>query len=214
MAKGIITTKYLEGLGVDKDVAIKILAERGKEIEETNAEKENLEKELSDAKKSIESLNTEFEKLKTENADGAEWKSRFEALQAETEAKAKQAEADRILAEKNTRNHEYFDNALKAIGKTSDDWNGKFTADGYYNEFVKAIEAEENAGKAHKDILHDLVKNDQNAFKGVTVAKLAGGTPRGNSKYSSREEILAIKDGTTRRAEMLNNPQYFPEINN
>lgn len=214
MAKGIITTKYLEGLGVDKDVAIKILAERGKEIEETNAEKENLEKELAEAKKSIESLNNEFEKLKTENADGAEWKSRFEALQAETEAKAKQAEADRILAEKNIRNHEYFDNALKAIGKTSDDWNGKFTADGYYNEFVKAIEAEENAGKAHKDILHDLVKNDQNAFKGVTVAKLAGGTPRGNSKYSSREEILAIKDGATRRAEMLNNPQYFPEINN
>lgn len=208
-----ITVKYLEGLGIEKTIAEQIFAERSKEIEADKVKREKLENELSENKISFENLNAEFEKLKTENADGAEWKSRFEALQAETEAKAKQAEADRILAEKNTRNHEYFDNALKAIGKTSDDWNGKFTADGYYNEFVKAIESEENAGKAHKDILHDLVKNDQNAFKGVTAVKLAGGTPRGNSRFNSREEIIAIKDGATRRAEMLNNPQYFPEIN-
>ncbi len=208
-----ITVKYLEGLGIDKSIAEQIFAERGKEVEADKGKREKLENELKESNTRFENLNAEFEKLKTENADGTEWKSRFEALQAETEAKAKQAEADRILAEKNTRNHEYFDNALKAIGKTSDDWNGKFTADGYYNEFVKAIESEENAGKSHKDVLHDLVKNDQNAFKGVTAVKLAGGTPRGNSRFNSREEIIAIKDGATRRAEMLNNPQYFPEIN-
>lgn len=208
-----ITVKYLEGLGIDKSIAEQIFAERGKEVEADKGKREKLENELKESNTRFENLNAEFEKLKTENADGAEWKSRFEALQAETEAKAKQAEADRILAEKNTRNHEYFNNALKAIGKTADDWNGKFTADGYYNEFVKAIESEENAGKSHKDVLHDLVKNDQNAFKGVTAVKLAGGTPRGNSRFNSREEIIAIKDGATRRAEMLNNPQYFPEIN-
>lgn len=214
MAKGIITTKYLEGLGVEKETAEKIFADRGKEIADFNAEKEKIENELKESNARFESLNAEFEKLKTENADGAEWRAKFEALQAETEAKAKQAEADRILAEKNTRNHEYFDNALKAIGKTADDWNGKFTADGYYNEFVKAIESEENAGKSHKDVLHDLVKNDQNAFKGVTVAKLAGGTPTGNGKYKSREEIMSIKDRSTRLNAMIDNPQYFPEINN
>lgn len=214
MAKGIITTKYLEELGLDKETAAKIFAERGKEIAEINAEKERLANELKESNERLESLNAEFEKLKTENADGMEWKSRFEALQADNEAKAKQAEADRILAEKNTRNHEYFDNALNAIGKTADDWNGKFTAEGYYNEFVKAIESEENAGKSHKDVLHNLVKNDQNAFKGVTAVKLAGGTPTGNGKYKSRDEIMSIKDKSTRLNEMLNNPQYFPEINN
>lgn len=214
MAKGVITTKYLEDLGVDKDTATKIFTERGKEIAEANSEKEAIEKQLTEAKKSIESLNAEFERLKTENADGAEWKKKFEDLKAETAENARKAEEDRILSEKSARNHEYFDNALKAIGKTADDWNGKFTADGYYNEFVKAIESEENAGKSHKDVLHNLVKNDQNAFKGVTAIKLAGGTPRGNSRFNSREEIIAIKDGATRRAEMLNNPQYFPELNN
>lgn len=209
-----ITVKYLEGLGIEKAVAEQIFAERSKEIEADKVKREKLENELSENKTNFENLNAEFEKLKTENADGAEWRTKFEALKAENEAKEKQAEADRILAEKNTRNHEYFDNALKAIGKTSDDWNGKFTADGYYNEFVKAIESEENAGKAHKDILHDLVKNDQNAFKGVTVAKLAGGTPQGNGKYKSRDEIMAIKDKSTRLNEIVANPQYFPELNN
>lgn len=209
-----ITVKYLEGLGIEKSIAEQIFAERSREIEADKAKREKLENELGESKKNVDALNAEFEKLKSENADGAEWKSRFEALQAENEAKAKQAEADRILNEKNARNHEYFDNALKAIGKTADDWNGKFTADGYYNEFVKAIENEENAGKAHKDILHDLVKNDQNAFKGVTVAKLAGGTPTGNGKYKSRDEIMSIKDKSTRLNEMVANPQFFPELNN
>lgn len=214
MAKGIITTKYLEDLGVNKDIATKIFAERGKEISEFNAEKETLEKELAETKNQLSSLNDEFEKLNAANADGEQWKTKFENLQAENEEKARKAEEDRLLQEKSARNHEYFDNALKAIGKTADDWNGKFTADGYFNEFVKAIENEENAGKSHKELLHDLVKNDQNAFKGVTAVKLAGGTPKGNGKYNSRDEIMAIKDGATRRSEMLNNPQYFPELNN
>ena len=212
MAKGIITTKYLESLGVDSETAAKIFAERGKEISEAAANIADLESQLKESKDSLTSLNAEFEKLKAENASGTEWKSRYEALQAEIEAKEKQAEADRILKEKDARNREYFNNALSAIGKTSDDWNGKFTADGYYNEFVKAIESEENAGKAHKDILHNLVKDDKNAFKGITVTKLAGGTPTGNGKYSSREEILNIKDTATRQNEMLHNPQFFPEL--
>lgn len=209
-----ITVKYLENLGIEKTIAEQIFAERGKELEAEKAKRESLENDLKESKLSFENLNKELEKLKTENAGVEEWKSRFEALKADNEAKERQAEADRILQEKETRNHEYFNNALKAIGKTADDWSGKFTADGYYNEFVKAIENEENAGKAHKDILYNLVKDDQNAFKGVTVAKLAGGTPRGNSRFNSREEIIAIKDGATRRAEMLNNPQFFPELNN
>lgn len=208
-----ITVKYLEGLGIEKSIAEQIFAERGKEVEADKGKREKLENDLKESNSRFDELNAEFEKLKADNADGAEWKSRFEELQAENEAKEKQAEADRILAEKNTRNREYFNSALKEIGKTSDDWNGKFTEDGYYNEFVKAIENEENVGKSHKDILRDMVKNDQMAFKGVTVAKLAGGTPTTHSKYTSREDILSIKDGATRRSEMLNNPQYFPEIN-
>lgn len=207
-----ITVKYLEGLGIDKETAEKIFAERSREITTEKEKREKLESEISDLNESLTTLNGEVDRLKSENADGSEWKSRFEALQAETEAKIKQAEADRILKEKDARNRELFDNALKACGKTHDDWNGKFTENGYYNEFVKAIELDENAGRSHKDILHELVKDDQNAFKGVTTVKLAGGTPGVGSKYSSRDEIMSIADKDTRMNEMMNNPQYFPEI--
>lgn len=214
MAKGIITTKYLEGLGVEPETAAKIFAERGKEIAETNATIADLESQLKESKESMEQLNSEFEKLKTENATGAEWKSRYEALQAETEAKAKQAEADRILKEKELLQREYFNSATNNLGKKLDDWQNEFTREGYYKKFVEAIEAEENAGKDRNDILRNLVKDDQTAFKGITVTKLAGGTPTGSSKYSSREDILNIKDTATRQNEMLHNPQFFPELSN
>jgi hypothetical protein len=36
----------------------------------------------------------------------------------------------------------------------------------------------------------------------------------GTGKYSSKEDIMSIKDGALRRAEMLANPQFFPELNN
>ncbi len=207
-----ITVKYLEGLGIEKEIAENIFAERSREIAAEKEKREKLESEISDLNESLTTLNGEVDRLKSENADGSEWKSRFEALQAETESKIKQAEADRILKEKDARNRELFENALNACGKTHDDWNGKFTENGYYNEFVKAIELDENAGRSHKDILHELVKDDQNAFKGVTAVKLAGGTPGVGSKYSSRDEIMSIADKDTRMNEMMNNPQYFPEI--
>ena len=70
-------------------------------------------------------------------------------------------------------------------------WNGKFTEEGYYNEFIKALELEENTGRAHKDILHDLVKNDGTAFKGVQAVKLQGGKPTGTgTAYSSVKDIM------------------------
>ena len=84
----------------------------------------------------------------------------------------------------------------------------------YRRKFENALAEKENEGKSDADILHALTKDDAAAFKGVTVVKLAGGKPTGTSKYSSKNEIMSIKDGATRRAEMLANPQFFPELNN
>lgn len=84
-----------------------------------------------------------------------------------------------------------FNKAVEAYGKTPDDWKGKFTGEGYYNKFIEALSAEENVGKAHKDILHDLVKDDPDAWKGVTAVKLQGGRPMGTGHgYSSVKDIM------------------------
>ena len=179
----------------------------GADVEKVKSKVTALETELKEKKADFEKLNTEFEALKTANASGEDWKAKFEALQAENVAKEKQAEADRILAEKNADIEKRF---AQCVG------DKKFSHDAikadYLKKFAEALELEENTGRAHKDILHDLVKNDGTAFKGVQAVKLAGGRPSGTSG-KTRDEIMAIKDGNTRRAEMLANAHLFPELN-
>ena len=202
-----ITVKYLEDLGVEKEVAEKIFAERSKEIEADKAKREKLETELQEKKESLDNLSKEFENLKSSNASAEEYKTKHEALVADNEAKAKKAEADRILAEKNADIEKRF---AQCVG------DKKFSHDAikasYLKKFAEALESEEYKGKGDVDIFHALTKDDAAAFTGVTAVKLQGGRPSGTS-VKTREEIMAIKDGSTRRAEMLANAHLFPELN-
>ena len=95
-----ITVKYLEDLGVEKEVAEKIFAERSKEIEADKAKREKLETELKESKESLESLTTEIDTLKTSGKNAEEIQAKLDALIAEREAEKTKAEADRIMKEK------------------------------------------------------------------------------------------------------------------
>lgn len=202
-----ITVKYLEDLGVEKEVAEKIFAERSKEIEADKAKREKLETELKEKKESLDNLSKEFEDLKSSNASAEEYKTKYEALVADNEAKAKQAEADRILAEKTENINKRFE---AVVGEKKFSHNA-IKAD-YLKKFGEAIELEENKSLSDEQVFHNLIKDDKNAFEGVTAVKLAGGRPSGTSG-KTRDEIMAIKDGNTRRAEMLANSHLFPELN-
>ena len=202
-----ITVKYLEDLGVEKEVAEKIFAERSKEIEADKAKREKLETELKEKKESLDNLSKEFEDLKSSNASAEEYKTKYEALVADNEAKAKQAEADRILAEKTENINKRFE---AVVGEKKFSHNA-IKAD-YLKKFGEAIELEENKSLSDEQVFHNLIKDDKNAFEGVTAVKLAGGRPSGTSG-KTRDEIMAIKDGNTRRAEMLANAHLFPELN-
>ena len=200
-----ITVKYLEDLGVEKEVAEKIFAERSKEIEADKAKREKLETELKEKTDSLDNLSKEFEDLKANNASAEEYKSKYEAVIAENEAKAKQAEADRILAEKNADIEKRF---AECVG------DKKFSHDAikadYLKKFADALESEEYKGKGDVDIFHALTKDDATAFTGVTAVKLAGGTPQGNgTKYTSKADIMAIKDRTERRNAIAQNLELF-----
>lgn len=202
-----ITVKYLEDLGVEKEVAEKIFAERSKEIEADKAKREKLETELKEKKESLDNLSKEFEDLKSSNASAEEYKTKYEALVADNEAKAKQAEADRILAEKTENINKRFE---AVVGEKKFSHNA-IKAD-YLKKFGEALELEENKSLSDEQVFHNLIKDDKNAFEGVTAVKLAGGRPSGTSG-KTRDEIMSIKDGNTRRAEMLANAHLFPELN-
>ena len=177
----------------------------GKEVEKNK----KLETELKEKNEQLEKLNTEFETLKSSNAGAEEYKTKYEALVAENEAKAKQAEADRIAKEKAEGLDKRFD-AVVGEKKFSHD---AIRAD-YRRRFESALADKENEGKSDADIFHALTKDDATAFTGVTAVRLQGGRPQGSGKYKSKDEIMSIKDGALRRAEMLANPQFFPELNN
>ena len=166
--------KYLEDLGVEKEVAEKIFAERSKEIEADKAKREKLETDLKEKKESLDNLSKEFEDLKSSNASAEEYKTKYEALVADNEEKAKQAEADRILAEKTENINKRFE-AVVGEKKFSHD---AIKAD-YLKKFGEAIELEENKSLSDEQVFHNLIKDDATAFTGVTAVKLQGGTPQG-----------------------------------
>lgn len=163
-----------------------------------------LETELKEKKTQLENLNTEFETLKAANADGAEWKSKFEALQAENEEKAKKAEADRILREKTDIINRRFETALG-----DKKFNHEAIREAYLRKFGDAIENADFEGKSDSEIFHELTKDDGEAFKGTTIVRLAGGRPSSGKQYNSKADIMAIKDRDERRAAIADNLNLF-----
>ena len=201
-----ITVKYLEDLGVEKEVAEKIFAERSKEIEADKAKREKLETELKESKKSLESLTTEIDTLKTSGKNAEEIQAKLDALIAEREAERTKAEADRLAKEKLEATKSRFEKANEGKGE----WYNEPTKEFYFKKFSDALESEEYAGQSDVDIMHSLTKDDQTARKGVTAVKLAGGTPQSNgTKYTSKADIMAIKDRTERRNAIAQNLELF-----
>ena len=182
-----ITVKYLEDLGVEKEVAEKIFAERSKEIEADKAKREKLETELKEKKESLESLTAEIDTLKTSGKNAEEIQAKLDALIAEREAERTKAEADRLAKEKLEATKSRFEKANEGKGE----WYNEPTKEFYFKKFSDALESEEYAGQSDVDIMHSLTKDDQTARKGVTAVKLAGGRPSGTGNgYSSVKEIM------------------------
>ena len=200
--KEILTQLF--GDAVTDDAMKQFNAELGKKFvakADFNAKVEEV-KTLKGEKKNLED---EVARL-NENANGNEdVKKELEALKAKIDADAKQAEADRISREKAESDERLFN---EAVGEK------KFSHDAikshYFNLFRQDLAKEENKGKSAVDILHNLTKDDKNAFEGVTAVKLAGGTPQGNgTKYTSKADIMAIKDRTERRNAIAQNLELF-----
>lgn len=181
--KEILTQLF--GDAVTDDAMKQFNAELGKKFvakADFNAKVEEV-KTLKGEKKTLED---EVARL-NENANGNEdVKKELEALKAKIDADAKQAEAERISREKAESDERLFN---EAVGEK------KFSHDAikshYFNLFRQDLAKEENKGKSAVDILHNLTKDDKNAFEGVTAVKLAGGRPTGSgNNFSSVKDIM------------------------
>ena len=148
-----ITKEFLEGLGLEKETAEKIFAERGKEIDAEKKKLEESEKKLSDANGKLKSLEDEVTELKKVDADG---------LNKKIEALEKQISDRKAEDEKQAKEQESLTRFESVIGE------GKFvnelTKKGIFEEFKDAIEKEENKGKGDSDIYSALTKDREGIF--------------------------------------------------
>lgn len=126
----------------------------GADVEKIKSRVTALEAEIKDKNADFDKLNGEFEALKNSNASGEDWKAKFEALKAENEAKEKQAQAERLIAEKNADIEKRF-SACVGDKKFSHD---AIKAD-YMKKFADALESEEYKGKGDADIFHALTND-------------------------------------------------------
>ena len=183
----------------------------GTDVEKAKSKVTALETELKEKKSDFDKLNTEFEELKKSNASGEDWKTKFEALQSENIAKEKQAEADRILAEKNADIEKRFN---ECVGDKK--FSHEAIKSSYLKKFADALESDDYKGKGDADIFHALTKDDATAFTGVTAVHLAGGRPQGvgGKQYTSKAEIMAIKNYDERIEAISNNKHLFVKGDN
>ena len=177
-----ITVKYLEDLGVEKEVAEKIFAERSKEIEADKAKREKLETELKEKTESLENLTTEIATLKTSGKNAEEIQAKLDALIAEREAERTKAEADRLAKEK-------ADNVLSRFNAVKKKFKHNDIEQAYLKRFGDAIESKDFEGKSDAEIYHELTKDDD-CHEGVKAVHLAGGNPSGvGGKSVTREDF-------------------------
>ncbi len=183
----------------------KIMSINGADVEKYKSKVTALEANAKESKVAFDKLTTEFDALKQAGASDAEYKAKYEALVAENEAKAKRAEAEKIAKEKADNIANRF-NAVVGDKEFSHD----AIKSAYLAKFTEALADKANEGKSDADIFHALTKDDAVAFKGVTAVKLAGGSAATSGKtYSSKEEIMKIKDATERQNAIRDNAQLF-----
>ena len=177
-----------------------ILKINGADIEKAKSKVIDLETELSTSKENYEKLKSELDTLNANNASAEEWKTKYETLVKETQEKdeaQKKAQAEKA----------YEQRFLNAKGEK--EFSHSAILNDYLKKFIEEITKPENIGKADADIFNDLTKDDETAFKNITSQLLPKPTYKDGKKYSSRDEIMAIKNDRERQQAIADNAELF-----
>lgn len=190
-----ISVKYLEELGIDKETAEKIFAERGKEITAEKTKREELEIALGEKDESLAKITEELNTLKETNADANEWKTKFEKLEKEIAEKDALAAAEKEAKEK----ADNIASRFKAVLGEKEFSHSAIEAD-YLKKFGDALDVAENQGKSDADIFHALTKDDGTAFKGVSAVKVEGNNIK-NTPEARTDTLMRAMGITTDKGE-------------
>ena len=198
-----LTRKFLTGMGLTAEQVDAIIEEHAATVD---ALKEDRDKYKADAE-NYKETKKEFENLKKQVEDGSadsnEWKEKYEKEHKDFEA-FKKAEKDKetLSAVQNAytkllKDNNVAEKHIKSIlGVTKFD-GMKLNEDGTLADSDKLVDE-------IKDLWGGFITQTETAGAGVKTP------PAGNgNKYSSKKEIMEIKDAGKRQEAIRNNPELF-----
>ena len=198
-----LTSKFLKAMGIEEDKIEQIIEAH---TENTNALKEERDGYKADADK-LADVQKELDKAKKAAKDDGEetvLKSEYDALKAEYDKYKGEITAEKERNAKETAYRELLKAAgisekrISAIVKVTDIGSVELDKDGKIKDADKRTESV-------KTEWADFIETT--TTKGANTANPPANNGKGNGK--TKEEIMAIKDGTIRRQEMAANPHLF-----
>lgn len=197
-----LTRKMLKAMGIEEEKIDQIIEAHSETVDSLKADRDTYKE---DAEK-LKTVQKELDDLKAKGDDG--WKEKHDKLKGEFDTYKKDVEAK----ETHSKKVEAYKTILKDAGLSEKgiekaikyaEWDKiELEADG------KLKGASDHIKAAKEEWAEYVTTTTTTGAKTSTPPANNGGS--GNGK--TREEILAIKDGSVRRMEMAKNAHLFPEM--
>ena len=197
-----LTRKMLKAMGIEEEKIDQIIEAHSETVDSLKADRDTYKE---DAEK-LKTVQKELDDLKAKGHDG--WKEKHDKLKGEFDNYKKDVEAK----ETHSKKVEAYKTILKDAGLSEKGIEKAIK----YAEWDK-IELEAD-GKLKGASDHIKVAKEEWAEYVTTTTTTGAKTSNppanngGSGNGKTREEILAIKDGSVRRMEMAKNAHLFPEM--
>ena len=197
-----LTRKMLKAMGIEEEKIDQIIEAHSETVDSLKADRDNYKKDADQLK----SVREELDELKAKGDDG--WKEKHDKLKDDFDAYKKDVEAKKT----HNKKVEAYRTILKDAGLSEKGIEKAIK----YAEWDK-IELEAD-GKLKGASDHIKAVKEEWAEYVTTTTTTGANTSNppanngGSGNGKTREEILAIKDGSVRRMEMVKNAHLFPEM--
>ena len=197
-----LTRKMLKAMGIEEEKIDQIIEAHSETVDSLKADRDNYKKDADQLK----SVREELDELKAKGDDG--WKEKHDKLKGEFDTYKKDAEAK----ETHSKKVEAYKTILKDAGLSEKGIEKAIK----YAEWDKIELEADGKLKGASDHIKSVKEEWAEYVTTTTTTGAKTSTPPANNGGSgngkTREEILAIKDGSVRRMEMAKNAHLFPEM--
>jgi hypothetical protein len=197
------TRRFLTALGIEADKVDEIINAHIEVVDALKEDRDNYKKDaekLSKVQKELDEANKKIAK----NGDENPFEEKYNKLKKEFDDFKQDAEKKATLEAKQKAYREL----AKGIDELSETGIDKAVKYAKYDE----VELDENGKIKDAEKHTEFIKSEWGGYKKQTTTQYNNpANPPANSGGSTKtkEEILAIKDGETRRSEMAKNPHLF-----